>query len=134
MAQHNTPFTRGTIKGIIEDFIDCVRELILDGWIVDLGNMGTFNVALKSQGVCESVIDEDTKKKPVFSASDITAVNCLYVPGPAFENMIDDVTFNEVETLEKQAAHIKAKKQAMADGTWDPKAENGGNGGTNEHE
>ena len=27
MAQHNTPFSVGTITGILRDFVDCTREL-----------------------------------------------------------------------------------------------------------
>lgn len=108
MSKHNTPFSKGVIKGILEDFINCTRELITDGWIVDLGGMGTFNVVLKSKGVCESLVDEETGKKPVFSASDITAVNCKYTPGSAFANMIDDCTFHEVVSRAKQQEAVEA--------------------------
>jgi len=113
MSEHNTPFSKGVIKGILEDFISCTRELILDGWIVDLGNMGTFNVSLKSKGVCESLVDEETGQKPVFSASDIYAVNCLYTPGKAFENMISDVTFHEVVSLKEQREALKNKNEEI---------------------
>ena len=118
MSQHNTPLSRGTIKAVLEDFIDCTRELILDGWIVDLGNMGTFNVTLKSTGVCESKVDEDTGEKPVFTTSSIKEVNCLYTPGPAFDNMIADAHFTEVETRENQRKQLEDKKDKIAAGTY----------------
>ena len=28
MANHNTPFSRGTIKGILEDAVSCIQELL----------------------------------------------------------------------------------------------------------
>ncbi|MCQ2222150.1 MAG: hypothetical protein MJZ35_00005 [Bacteroidaceae bacterium] len=118
MAQHNTPLSRGTIKAVLEDFIDCTRELILDGWIVDLGNMGTFNVSLKSTGVCESKVDEDTGEKPVFTTSAIKEVNCWYTPGPAFENMIADAEFTEVDTRENQRKGITDKNDKIVAGTY----------------
>ena len=31
MAVHNTPFTKGTIKGILTDMVGCIRHLTLDG-------------------------------------------------------------------------------------------------------
>ena len=134
MAKHNTPFTKGTIKGILTDAVECIRELILDGNIVNLGELGTLNVVLQSNGVCESVVDEITGEKPVFTAADITAVNLRFTPGIAFKNMISEVTFNEVESTKKQAEHLKVKKQALAAGTWDPKdgstGGSSGNGGS----
>lgn len=135
MAKHNTPFTKGTIKGILSDAVECIRELILDGNIVNLGDLGTFNVVLQSNGVCESLEDDVTGEKPVFTAADITAVNLRFTPGVAFKNMINEVTFNEVESTKKQTEHLKVKKQALAAGTWDPKgnssddsSDNGGSG------
>ena len=118
MAQHNTPLSRGTIKAVLEDFIDCTRELILDGWIVDLGNMGTFNVSLKSTGVCESKVDEDTGEKPVFTPAAIKEVNCWYTPGPAFANMIADAEFTQVDTRENQAKGLADKNDKIAGGTY----------------
>ena len=31
MAEHNTPFSEGTIEGILRDFVKCVREQTLNG-------------------------------------------------------------------------------------------------------
>ena len=118
MANHNTPFSRGAIKGVLEDFVDCVRELILDGWIIDMGNLGTFNVVLESNGVCESVADEDTGEKPVFTYANIKAVNCLYTPGKSFENMIEDAQFHEVQARVAQSKALQNKAKALADGTY----------------
>ena len=130
MADHNTPFTRGTIKAILTDAVDCIRELICDGWIVNLGELGTFNVSLKSKGVAESVIDKDTKKKPVFTAANITGVELRFEAGSAFDQLIDDCEFNEVEASTKQQEHLDEKKEAIANGTWKPN-ENGGSTGGN---
>ena len=133
MNAHNTPFSRGTIKAILTDAVDCIRELICDGWIVNLGELGTFNVSLRSNGVCESVKDEDTGKKPVFTAANISGVELRFEAGSAFMQMIDDCEFQEVEASTKTQEHLNAKKEALADGTWKPNGENG-SGGSNEHE
>ena len=132
MAQHGSAFSRGTISAILTDAFDHVREFICDGYIVKLGDLGTFNVKLSSNGVCESVEDEDTGKKPVFTAADIKGVEVKYTAGEAFAQMLDDVEFIEVESLDLKQQHLTEKKQALADGTWKPNGEN--EGGSNEHE
>lgn len=128
MASHHTPFSSGAIEGVLKDMVVCMRHLLLDGNSLKIGKLGTFHIVLESQGIQESVEDEVTHEKPVFSAANITGVNLRFVPGKAFENMINDASFNEVETLDKQAEHLKAKKLALSNGTYNPNG-NGGNGG-----
>ena len=39
MAEHNTPFSEGTIEGILRDFVKCVREQTLNGNTVKVDNL-----------------------------------------------------------------------------------------------
>ncbi|MCR4810271.1 MAG: DNA-binding protein [Prevotella sp.] len=48
MAQHNTPFSPGTIKGILTDMVSCIKELILMGQPVKLDNLAIFKASLES--------------------------------------------------------------------------------------
>ncbi len=50
MAEHNSPYSRGVISGVLTDMLDCVKELVLDGKAVRLGDLGLFSVGLKSGG------------------------------------------------------------------------------------
>ena len=118
MSSHNSPYSRGVIAGVLEDFVMCVRELILDGWIIDLGTLGTFNISLSSIGVCESEVDEDTGEKPVFTQANIKAVNCRFTPGPGLRNLIEDAQFHEVEARHTLSESLKKKAQAIEAGTW----------------
>ena len=36
MASHNTPFSKGAIKGMITDMVSCVKELTLQGFAVKM--------------------------------------------------------------------------------------------------
>ena len=47
MADHNTPFSRGTIKGILEDAVGCIKELLLDGKRVQLDNLVSFGLGIE---------------------------------------------------------------------------------------
>lgn len=48
MAEHNTPFSAGTIEGILTDFSKCIREQLLNGNSVKIDNLGIFKITLHS--------------------------------------------------------------------------------------
>ncbi len=50
MSEHNSPYSRGVIHGVLTDMLDCVKELVLDGKSVRLGDLGLFSVGLKTRG------------------------------------------------------------------------------------
>jgi len=51
VASHNSTFSRGTINGVLLDTLDCLKELILDGKQVRLGDLGLFYIGITSSGV-----------------------------------------------------------------------------------
>lgn len=118
MAEHNCPHSEGTIIGVLTDTIKCIKEQLLNGNVVRLGDLGMFRVSLSSNGVCESIVDNLTGEKPVFTANDITAVNVRWVPGDRFENLIAGATFKQVETMKKTAKGLKEKQEQLAAGTY----------------
>ncbi len=135
MAAHGTPLSRGTITAVITDMVSCMREALLDGYILHMGDLGNFYAMIKSRGVCESVEDEDTHKKPVFTAADIYDVTLRFDAGREFESMMEDAEFTEVLTKNEQAIRIKEKKEQLQNGTYKPSTNtNTNSGGSNEHE
>ena len=46
MRSHNTPYSSGTIKGILEDAVNCIRELLLDGKRVQLDGLASFGLSI----------------------------------------------------------------------------------------
>ena len=51
MAGHNTSFSKGQILGLLTDMVECIRELCAEGNSVKIGDMGIFQVNIKSKGV-----------------------------------------------------------------------------------
>ena len=49
MSTHNTPFSKGTIYGVLQDMVVCARELMLDGKKVKLDNLAIFGLGLSSR-------------------------------------------------------------------------------------
>ena len=56
ISEHNSPYSRGTIHGVLMDTLDCLKELILDGKSVRLSDLGLFSIGMTSRG-------EETREK-----------------------------------------------------------------------
>lgn len=61
MSEHNTPFSEGTIEGILRDFVKCTREQTLMGNTVKVDNLAIFKVSVIGNG-CAVLYDKDTDK------------------------------------------------------------------------
>ena len=46
MSEHHSPYSRGVIHGVLTDMLDCVKELVLDGKSVRMGDLGLFSVGI----------------------------------------------------------------------------------------
>ena len=51
MAEHNTPFSIGTIAGILKDFVACTREQCLNGNTVKIDNLAIFKCSVQANGM-----------------------------------------------------------------------------------
>ena len=56
ISDHGSPYSRGTIHGVLMDALDHLQELILDGKSVRLSDLGLFSIGMSSKA-------EDTKEK-----------------------------------------------------------------------
>lgn len=50
MASHNTPYSKGSIRGILIDMVNCIKELLLEGKSVKLQDLAIFKLGLICQG------------------------------------------------------------------------------------
>jgi predicted histone-like DNA-binding protein len=48
MSEHNTPYSKGAIKGVLTDMVDCIRELVLEGKAVKLPNLAIFSAGIET--------------------------------------------------------------------------------------
>ena len=144
MAEHNTPFSEGTIEGILRDFVKCVREQTLNGNTVKVDNLAIFKVSVIGNG-CKELYDANTDKTITASIGTIgkndktgPAVNSLKLLAQATgeytrEELNKD---GKLGWTDKAAAEIAAAKAAANGGGGSPSGgssdNNGGsqNGGT----
>ncbi|MBO7120475.1 MAG: DNA-binding protein [Bacteroidaceae bacterium] len=101
IADHNSPFSKGTIKGILTDTVACLREQMLAGNSVELGDMGIFHVELKTEG---AVTTDD------FGTDNIKAVNVRWYPGKGFKNLRQEAQFQLVPGRKAQKEDIEIIK------------------------
>ena len=134
MAEHNTPFSEGTIEGILRDFVKCTREQTLMGNTVKVDNLAIFKVSVIGNG-CTRLYDADTDK--VISAS-IGVLKKTDKTGPAVSSLkllaqaTGEYTREELNKDGRLSWTDKASEEILAakGGTSSAPAGNGGTGGS----
>ena len=101
IASHGSVYSRADIAAILYLTVDCMREQLLEGKKIRLGDLGDFSLILTSKGA-------DSADK--FSAQNITGVNVVWEPGIEFKSLLADAEFNLVASRNAQAALLKAIK------------------------
>ena len=101
ISDHNGVFSKGTVKGVTTDLVNCLREMLVAGNKVEIEGLGTFGISLTSEGA------ESLEK---FTSANIKAVNVVYTPSEDLQNLIQDATFTQVSSRRVQAAALKAEK------------------------
>ena len=145
MAEHNTPFSEGTIEGILRDFVKCVREQTLNGNTVKVDNLAIFKVSVIGNG-CKELYDADLDKTITASIGTLAKTDKT---GPAVNSLkllaqaTGEYTREELNKdgklgwTDKAAAEIAAAKAAASGsqsgnggGGSDNSGSQGGNGGS----
>lgn len=101
IAEHHSPFSKGTIKGVLSDAVGCLREQLLAGNKVKLGDLGDFHVELATKGA---------KTTEEFNTSYIENVNVRWTPGKDFKNLRSEAEFQLVPNRKAQNDAIETIK------------------------
>ena len=48
MANHNTPYSKGAITGVLTDMVNCIKELLLEGKNVKIADLAIFSLGIKN--------------------------------------------------------------------------------------
>ena len=56
MSNHNSPYSKGVIKGLLTDMIGCIKELLLEGKNVKIDDLAIFSLGIKNK---EMALKED---------------------------------------------------------------------------
>ena len=121
IAEHGSPYTRDVVVGVVTATVDCIREQLLGGNKVQLGEMGSFYVTFSSEG-----IDDADKFNP---QDHIKSVNVRWDRGRNFAEMKQDAEFNYVASRKQQAQAKKDEKAALNEETKPAGGSSGDEGG-----
>ena len=101
ITSHGCAYDKGDVIAIITKTVAFLREQMLAGNRVKMGELGDFFVELETEG---AVTCDD------FTAQNIKEVNVRWAPGKKFRNLRDEATFQLVQSRKAQAAGIKVVK------------------------
>ena len=101
IANHGCVYKKGDIIGLLTLAVSCLRELLLEGKRVRLGDLGDFQARIKSEGAATP---------DAFTAANIKAINVSWNPGKEFQNLRSAATFKLVPTRKAQSEAIEEIK------------------------
>ena len=101
VASHGSVYKKGDIIGLLTNAVACLRELMLEGKRVKLGDLGDFQPRLKTEGA---------RTTNEFSAANIKEVNISWTPGKPFTNLRSEAAFQLVPNRTAQADAIEVIK------------------------
>ncbi len=120
ISEHGAVYSRADVQAILLLAVDCLKEMLLDGKKVQLGELGSFYNSVKSVGA-------DSASN--FTANNITVLRANWDRGPAFRNYRDEATFNYVPNRKNQALLKSAEKGgAEVMNLYQTEGGNGGSG------
>ena len=114
IAEHGTLYSRDVIQGVLIKMVDCMRELLLEGKKIQLGELGSFGVSLSTKGANTAAL---------FTAENIKKVNVNWDRGKMFQNLRDDAVFNLVPSRKAQedaVAEAKRQETTQPEGDEEP--------------
>ena len=114
ISDHNSVFSKGTIVGVLTELSVCMRELLLQGYSIELGEIGRFTPSIRTKGAVS--ISE-------FTVNNITDLKVNFTKGNALLDLLRDAQFEQTTTRAAQRAALAAQKEGKTTADWTPETE-----------
>lgn len=101
IASHGSVYSKADYLAVITQMVSCIKEMLLDGRRIQLGDLGVFSTTLRSEGAASAA---------EFTAANITKAAAHWTPSEEFTDLIKVAKFNLVSTRETAAKLMKAVK------------------------
>lgn len=116
IKEHGSPYGRDVVLGVLTAIVDHTREFLVQGFKVELGELGSFEPSFRQKGA----VDFEN-----FTSNNFTDYRAIYSMSSAFENMLSEVTFERVATRKAQAAIVEAENDGKTTADWTEQEEEG---------
>ena len=121
MTAHSSKYDKGDIMAVVTQLASCIREQLLLGNKVVLGDLGSFSLSLDAK---------KANNAEEFTTSLIKKVRARWSPSNALSALENEASYEYVGTREAQAEARKAEKEALnAEATIKPGTDNPDEGG-----
>lgn len=100
ISEHNSKYNRADIMAVLTQSVDCLREMLLEGKKIILGDLGSFCIGLNSKGALTA-----DRFNPEIHIKD---VHVNWTPGELFDDLKDSAVWNLVANRKAQKALLKA--------------------------
>lgn len=107
IADHGCSYDAADIYAILTKAVQCIRELCMEGYRVQLGDLGTFYASIKSQ----DTVPVSEYATVGFTASNITDIQVKLRAGDALKDLRDEMTLVQVLTRQQQADYLASQKE-----------------------
>lgn len=104
MSSHDSKYNKGDVMAVLTQMSDCIREQLLLGNKVVLGDLGAFSLGLSGEGA-------DNAES--FSTSMIKMVKVRWNPSSQFANLLKDAEFRFVGTRESQIIARREERKRL---------------------
>ena len=116
IASHGCVYKRADIAAVLTMAVDCLREMLLNGTKVYLGDLGNFYISFSSEGaITAEEFNPDIH---------IKEVNVNWERGDAFLNLKEEAEFNLVAIRSVQKKVLQALKKGETTVTLVDETEN----------
>ena len=83
IASHGSKYNRADIYAVLMQTVDCMREMLLEGKRIEMGDLGVFSISIQSRGA---------ENLETFNpAIHIEQLNVNWTPGDRFRNLLEDI-------------------------------------------
>lgn len=118
ISDHNSKYNRADIHAVLTQAVDCMREMLLDGKKIMLGDLGSFQIGLNSTGTLTA---DDFNP-----AVHVKNVKVNWSPGADFLDLKESAEWNLVAN--RRAQRLLLKAVTKGDTTVDISKEGDGEG------
>ena len=115
MVSHGCNYDRGDIIAIIVKLVSCSKELMLDGYRIQLGELGKLYLTCQSEGAVS---------KEKFTRANIKTINVNFLSSKQFNDMVQKVSLHKVPTRKAVAATLEAELAGQTTADWSIDDEN----------
>ena len=109
MVAHGCQYDRGDIIAVIVKLVSCSKELMLDGYRIQLGDLGNFYLTCKCKGA---------SSMELFTRDNITSINVRFDASAQFADMVQKVSLHKVPTRKAVAATLEAQLKGHTSADW----------------